>query len=70
MLKCIERVEAWCNRNGIKLNHSKSGIMCIRADRRTPQPLLKTNIKGIPIVKSLKYLGVWLDDSLKMDVNE
>ena len=43
------------------MNNAKSGIMAIRADRRTPMWKAKT-IKEIPVVSEYKYLGLIIDD--------
>ena len=41
--------------------------MVIRKDRRTPK-LIVPDIMGFPVVTRYKYLGVLVDDSLKLDL--
>lgn len=63
----INCLENWTKTNLIDINYSKSGIMAIRKDKRTPS--LRTNAyRNFPIVNSYKYLGVMIDDSLKFDI--
>ena len=64
--RCIDIIENWSRSNGIDINKAKSGIMQVRKDRRT-LPLLAPEIRGYPVVTSYKYLGVQVDDCLKVD---
>ena len=41
--------------------------MVIRQDKRTPPPPVK-KIRDFPIVESYNYLGIIIDDSLKLDL--
>lgn len=51
--------------NGITTNLSKSGIMIVRKDKRTPQYFhMHDNILGYPYVTNYKYLGIIIDDCL------
>ena len=61
LLKAIKIVESWNAETNIELNKSKSAILAIRVDRRTPKFEL-SHICGIPVVTEVKYLGVILDD--------
>ena len=36
--KAIKALETWCKTNLLEVNKSKSGLMFIRQDRRTPLP--------------------------------
>ena len=36
----IDKIERWSTRNGIEVNKAKSGIIQVRKDRRTPNPLV------------------------------
>ena len=45
----IDKIERWSNTNGIEVNKTKSGIMQVRKDRRTPNPLINTR-RGYPFV--------------------
>ena len=63
LLNCIRVIERWTETNDIKINNSKSAIIHIRADNRTPTVPYES-IRGIPIKKTYTYLGVTLDDCL------
>lgn len=63
--EAIDKVENWSGINGIDVNRAKSGIMRMRKDGRTPDPIILT-FRGYPLVKSYKYLGVTLDNSLNL----
>jgi len=49
----------------MKVNKKKSGIMIIRADKRTPERL-RGELKGYPIVEKYKYLGIEVDNDLTL----
>ena len=57
--------ERWSERNGIEVNKAKSGIIQVRKDRRTPNPILRS-FRGYPLVDQYKYLGVMIDNSLSL----
>jgi hypothetical protein len=59
----IKVIEDWCNKNDIELNKKKSGIIVLN----NHEELKAIVIEGIPVVKSYKYLGVLIDDKLKID---
>lgn len=40
--KSIWKIENWCQLNFIEVNRSKSGIMIIRQDRRTPLLIIRS----------------------------
>ena len=61
----IDKVENWSGMNGIDINKAKSGIMQLRADRRTPNPMM-TVFREYPIIEQYKYLGVILDNCLNL----
>ena len=63
LARTIEATEAWAKANGMEINKDKSGIIMIRADRRTPKHK-EAQIKGYPVVTEYKYLGVMIDDSV------
>ena len=56
-------IQEWSNSHKVKVNKDKSGIMCVRVDKRTPQPNF-TNVRGIAIMTEYKYLGIMIDDTL------
>ena len=60
----LDTVEKWCGDNYISVNKSKSLLMRIRVDGRTPVPV-ETAKRGYPIGTSYKYLGVILPDDLR-----
>ena len=59
--RALDLVQAWTQRSGIKLNTAKSGILVIRADRRTRMQVSES-YTGIPVLASYKYLGVEVSD--------
>ena len=67
--RCIEELEKWSKEYNIEVNKKKSAVMIIRNDRRTPMPI-KKEIRGYPIVQHYKYLGVELDDCIRMDIEQ
>ena len=61
LIQGIKAAEGWSTDFGISLNREKSGILCVRADLRTPAPSY-LSVRNIPIVRHYKYLGVTIDD--------
>jgi len=59
-------LDRWTALNGIEVNFSKSAIMTLRKDRKTPKR--KWKLRGFPWVTSYNYLGVRLDDCLRLDI--
>ena len=60
LTNALEQVNKWSEKFDIKLNKEKSGILVIRADRRTRfQP---HEFFGIKTVEQYRYLGVVVDD--------
>ena len=62
--KAITIIEHWSKVNKIVINKTKSAIINIRVDKRTPKSRHDT-IKGIPVRENYKYLGITIDDCLK-----
>lgn len=60
-------VKDWCRRWRLEINKEKSGVMCIRKDRRTPDWCSQGTYRGYPVVASYKYLGITIEDTLTMD---
>lgn len=56
----IKMVKDWGEQNDIKVNNSKSAILPIRADRRTPLPSFR-QLLGIPVQDKYRYLGIMID---------
>ena len=60
----LDVVEEWSKANYIEMNKSKSLMMRVRVDGRTPAPA-ETNRRGIPVGSCYKYLGVTIPDDLR-----
>ena len=63
----INIAERWSERNGIEINKAKSGIMQVRKDRRTPNPIPRS-YRGYPLVDEYMYLGVTIDNCLNLQL--
>ena len=61
LFKAIDITKSWLKDHELSINEDKSGIIQVRADRRTPLPSY-THLKEIPIVDKYTYLGVQVDD--------
>ena len=66
----IQVTKNWCDKSGISLNPRKSGILEIRP-RRKRKFLLRvgSEVEGIPVVDSYRYLGLLLDQKLTGDAH-
>ena len=53
-------LEKWSNLNGIKLNKNKIGIIIIKGIEEV------TEIKGYPVITEYKYLGIMIDNKLRI----
>ena len=62
-------ITVWFRANKISLNTSKTKIVLFRSKRKTITKKLNFRISGqnIPISKSVKYLGVMLNENLSWD---
>ena len=60
-------IEKWSENNGISINKAKSGIICLRADRRTSNPIT-IEYRDYPIVDKYEYLGVLIDNCIDQEV--
>ena len=58
--EALDTLEQWSEENKMTINHSKSAILIIRADRKTRNDM--TPIHGIPIKTEYKYLGLEISD--------
>ena len=63
----IQITENWCKVNQLEINKTKSAIMGLRKDRRTPLPI-EDEYLDYPVVNEYNYLGVILDDRLFLDI--
>ena len=66
--KCIDIVEEWSQKNNLKINKSKSGIIEFR-HRRNRKTVLETGqtFREYPILDKYKYLGTWLSNKIELD---
>ena len=58
----IAIVDRWCQRMKMQLNKKKSGILAIRADRRT-KSIRQKSFDSIPVLESYTYLGMRVSDN-------
>ena len=61
----LNRIQTWCDENGFKFSQSKT--MCVHFCQRRGiclDPELKLGGVQIPVVKEVKFLGVWFDSKL------
>ena len=62
LCRAVKIVEDWSRSHGVNINTSKSAILPIRVDKRTPlSPYSK--IKRIPVQDRYRYLGIEVDSS-------
>ena len=64
-IKAIEVMRKWTIGNGMEVNQSKSGIM--RVLKRKGKWFVINNSLNIPEVDNYKYLGIRLDQTLRLD---
>ena len=64
--RIIETIEKFSSQNGLKLNKSKSAIVEFFR-RHSRSRCQEQSITGIPVVTKYKYLGLWLNQKLKID---
>jgi len=67
--KVIQIIKSWSDENNLKLNAKKSGIMEFRTKFERKGSILKvgSELEGIPIVDTYKYLGTWINKDLSLD---
>ena len=62
---CLELVNLWLERNGLKLNTSKTKSMLIHSSKKLPNSLdLSVDGKTVEQVRCFKFLGVQVNDTL------
>jgi hypothetical protein len=66
--KVADAVKQWCDDNLMRLNAGKCKILHFASARNEPKPTIKIDNTTLDIVKSYKYLGIHITDSL--DSNE
>ena len=66
--ECLLEIRLWAKDNFLKLNNSKTKVMCLssKSCRLVKPKYIKVMGETIPVEKSVKYLGVWLDENLCM----
>jgi hypothetical protein len=62
--KVWKTIKKWSKDNRVPLNISKSSVLQVKKDQRTPDQVLWTF--EVPLVKEMKYLGIWLRDDLSL----
>ena len=65
--QAIQIMEQWCIKNEMKINERKSGILRILKKRGKTRKI--ENSLDIPEVESYKYLGIHINQSLRLDTH-
>ena len=63
--RAIVTIERWIDRNRMKLNKGKSGILF--HEKKGRKLKAEKRIRDIPVVDEYKYLGIWIDKNLTMN---
>ena len=65
---CLNEINRWANQIFLKLNNSKTQLICLSPKNNRLTKPLNINLMGtdIKVEKYVKYLGTWLDDNLTM----
>ena len=63
---CLNLANLWLQRNGLRLNTSKTKSMLIHSSRKVTGSTLELNVEGNQVeqVRSFKFLGVTINDTL------
>ena len=61
LLNVLNKIEKWSKLNGINVNKKKSGIMILKGKDD------RNEIEGYPIIKQYKYLGITIDNKMKIN---
>ena len=66
--ECLTEINLWAKSNFLKLNKSKTKVMCLSSKSCKLVKPKCINVMGetIPVENTVKYLGVWLDENLCM----
>ena len=66
--ECLLEIKLWAKSNCLKLNDSKTKVMCLSSKNCRLVKPKSVNIMGetVAVEKTVKYLGVWLDENLSM----
>ena len=57
----LNKIERWSESNGIKVNKKKNGIMILKGNKD------RIEIEGYPVIKEYKYLGIIINDKMKIN---
>ncbi len=68
--KVIQVIRSWSQENNLALNENKSGIMEFLPRQGPSKVTLNIGeaFEGIPVVACYKYLGMWVDQKLTMEL--
>lgn len=66
--KVISTLDEWTSNNRMKINKRKSGLLILKADKRTPERLPE-RYHDFPVVQRYKYLGIEIDNDLTLRVH-
>ena len=64
MKKTIKIIEQWVEKNDMKINKKKSGIIFHKKKKSGKKQLHKKEIEGFPVIGEYKYLGIWIDETM------
>jgi len=65
----MKLLEEWTIANDMKINKKKSGLLILRADKRTPE-LIKGELNAYPVLSSYKYLGIKIDNDVTLRIEK
>ena len=60
----LKLVEKWTEKNKMKINKNKSGIMFYKKKNNRKRSQENNEIMGYPRVEEYKYLGIWIDSKM------
>ena len=61
LLNVFKNIERWSELNGIKVNKKKSRTMILKDNED------RIEIEGYPVIKEYKYLGIIINDKMKIN---
>lgn len=63
-----EQMRQWCANNSLTLNTDKTGLITFEKTIKNNESLyVKLNEKSIPVVNNIKFLGVYIDQTLSWE---
>jgi hypothetical protein len=57
-------MSAWCERWNVEINEDKTRVICFSHQGRPPDSLLTLNVRSVPFVNGVGYLGVIFDKGM------